>query len=165
MGYFKRFILIFLGLFLGGAIGVGPYLAKIKEIEQRVQVYINDQIIVADVVRAENERNAGLSGREAMGVNEGMLFLFDEPGRYGFWMKGMKFPIDIIWINGNKVVGIEERAPIAGETRDREIPIYYPPEEVDKVLETVAGRARLLRLAIGDEIRIKAFVPRLEMGK
>lgn len=166
MGYFKRFILIFLGLFFGGIIGVGPYLANIRKIEQRVQIFVNDQIIIADVAKTEKERSAGLAGREALGVNEGMLFLFDEPGKYGIWMKGMKFPIDIVWINGSRVVGIDERVPTAdGGMKENDLVVYYPPDEADKVLEIASGRARLLRLAAGNEMRIKAFVPKLEMIK
>jgi uncharacterized membrane protein (UPF0127 family) len=52
-----------------------------------------------EVADTPAERGRGLSGREMLPENSGMLFVFDTPGRYGFWMYGMKFPLDIIWID------------------------------------------------------------------
>jgi hypothetical protein len=63
------------------------------------------------IVNAEiaKDKAKGLMFREGLGENEGMLFTFDEEGIYSFWMKNMKFPIDIIWLDKDfKVVHIEE---------------------------------------------------------
>jgi hypothetical protein len=46
----------------------------------------------------------GLSDRNKIEENEGMLFVFEKPSINNFWMKDMKFPIDIIWINKDKKV-------------------------------------------------------------
>ncbi len=51
------------------------------------------------LAKTDAERIKGLSGRDKLGTNEGMLFVFKDPGIYPFWMKNMKFPIDIIYIN------------------------------------------------------------------
>ena len=54
-------------------------------------------------------RLKGLSIKNTLNESEGMLFPFDTPGEYSFWMKDMKFPIDIIWIDSNyKIVYIEK---------------------------------------------------------
>ena len=48
----------------------------------------------------------GLSGRSGLSEDEGMLFVYNESHMGNFWMKDMIMPIDIIWINGDKVIDI-----------------------------------------------------------
>src|SRR4051812_35678814 len=62
------------------------------------------QKVSLDVANTPKSRELGLSGRNSLADNKGMLFLFDEPGLPSFWMKGMKFPIDILFLNNNKIV-------------------------------------------------------------
>lgn len=70
------------------------------------EVFIEVESVVDSVAQAR-----GLSGRESLGENKGMLFIFPESGLYPFWMKDMKFPIDIIWISEfGKVVHIKKNA-------------------------------------------------------
>ncbi len=52
-----------------------------------------------------------MSNREKLAENQGMLFVFDQPDYYSFWMKDMQFAIDIIWIDENKkIVDITQNA-------------------------------------------------------
>ena len=90
---------------------------------------------VADTTQA---RAKGLSGRSCIGQNEGMLFVFNQPGFYEFWMKDMKFPIDIIWIaSDHRVVWLKSKVQ----------PSSYPQKFVNQgsaaqyVLELASGRA------------------------
>ena len=53
-------------------------------------------VAIADTLE---KRTQGLSGRESLSANEGLLFVFSTSGAYGIWMKDMRFPIDIIWIS------------------------------------------------------------------
>ena len=53
--------------------------------------------------------------------------------------------------------------PNAPGVPDSELQIYYPPTEVDKVLEVAAGRIRLLRTRVGDAITIRSFIPKVEV--
>ncbi len=162
MTSFQRVILVLAGLMLGAGIGGAPYLSRLRAIEQRAQISINNPFIIADVARSGLEQAVGLSGRTVLNVNEGMLFLFDEPDSYGFWMKDMTFPIDIVWINGDKIVGVTERVfPPPEGTPPEAMKIHYPPEPVDRVLELVAGRVKLLRAGPGATVEIRPFVPRV----
>lgn len=136
-----------------------PILNRIAEIERKSEVKINNQIIVVDVVSKPKDRQKGLSGRNSLGINEGMLFVFPKKGNYGFWMKDMVFPIDIIWIADNKIVGIEENVQPESGVEAEFLTPYFPPEPVNKVLEVRAGRARLLKAKPGDEVKIKPIVP------
>ena len=80
----------------------------------------------------------GLSVKNQLKENEGMLFVFEEPARYSFWMKDMKFPIGIMWLDSNgKIVHIEENlepCPLVFVC-----PSYAPNADSQYVLETVAG--------------------------
>jgi uncharacterized protein len=108
--------------------------------------------VAVTVAATDTTREKGLSGKEGLRADEGMLFLFDQPNTYGFWMKDMKFPIDIIWINDGAVVDITTDAalPAAGE----ELPVYYPRVPVDKVLEVQAGFAKAHGLRTGLHVGI-----------
>lgn len=60
-----------------------------------------------EVADTPEERIKGLSGRESLDENAGLLFVYDQPGIYGIWMKDMKFPIDVVWLDENyRVVDI-----------------------------------------------------------
>lgn len=83
----------------------------------------------------------GLSGRENLAENIGMLFLFDAPALHPFWMKDMNFPIDIIWFSEGRVVGIAARVyPEPGVTSQHQA-IYMSKKEADMTLEVNAGFA------------------------
>ncbi len=154
-----RIFLLAAGFFLAVVLLSIPYLKQISLIERTAQVKINEQIIIAEVVNDERNIRRGLSGRPSLGVNEGMLFVFEEPGTHSFWMKGMRFSIDIIWIRDNVIVGFQERIQPEPGVRESELKMYYPPQPVDKVLELAAGRVRLLRAVVGDEVKVKPIIP------
>lgn len=114
-----------------------------------VTLAIKGKTIHAEVADTIAKRAQGLSGRAGLGENEGMLFIFDASGIRPFWMKDMKFSIDIIWITGNRVVGFEENAELpSGFT----IPTYSPLEAVDRVLEVPAGSVKQWDVRVGDMI-------------
>src|SRR3989344_5288383 len=58
--------------------------------------------LVTDVADTPELRQLGLSGKKSLEKDSGMLFVFDTTGIYGFWMKEMAFPIDVIWIDEKK---------------------------------------------------------------
>lgn len=80
-------------------------------------------------------RARGLGERDSLLAKTGMLFVFEHPDRHGFWMKGMRFPIDIIFLFNGRVVSIE-RMVQPGDMR-----IVRPPEPINQVLEVNAGEA------------------------
>lgn len=154
-------VVVFLGVIISAGLFSAYYLNKLTEIKRKSEVKINNQTIVVDVVKTEKDRERGLAGRDSLGINEGMLFLFENPGNHGIWMKGMKFPIDIIWINGSEVVGFEKNVEPEPGVSSEELTVYYPPEAANKILELKAGRANILRIRIGDEVKIRPLIPGL----
>ena len=118
----------------------------------RVLIHIGDTEVNAEVVSSDEKRSRGLSGRDGLGKNQGMLFIFPNKDRYGFWMKEMKFPIDIVWIDTQYVVYIKEHAPIP--IPGYELPIYFPNQTANLVLEVPAGYTREHGITIGTKVEI-----------
>ncbi len=116
----------------------------------RRSLSVGGEVFEIDVAETPLTRAQGLSDRETLAKNDGMLFIFDSADYQGFWMKDMKFPIDIIWIKGDRVVGWQEAAP---PDDDPNRAVYYSPEPVDKVLEVSSGAVARLGLRIDDIIK------------
>lgn len=57
-----------------------------------------------EIAKTKEDRIRGLSGKKQLDVDSGMLFIFDKPNIYKFWMKDMNFPIDIIWIDKDFII-------------------------------------------------------------
>lgn len=94
---------------------------------------------------SEEKKELGLSNREQIASDQGMLFAFDTIGVYNFWMKDMKFPLDIVWIDENKkVLGIT--ADIQPESYPS---IFISPESTKYVLEINAKNAEKFGIATG----------------
>ena len=117
----------------------------------QVKVRIGDNEWRAEVANNSASRAKGLSGHDPLGEKEGMLFIFEKSDAYTFWMKGMKFSLDIIWINGGKVVDISENLPPAGLT---DLKLYSPREPANWVLEINAGSAKKFGVKIGDSVEL-----------
>ena len=112
-----------------------------RESEQRLpSIQIGERTLQLEIKRTPEEQAQGLSGRDALPEGQGMLFVFPSAGNYGFWMKDMRFAIDIVWLEGDTIVGIERGVP-APITRDEPPATVYPPKPVDRVLELTAGHA------------------------
>jgi len=104
-------------------------------------VKIENLEIDVEVAKSADERAKGLSGRDRLDENSGMVFVFSKDSKPIFWMKDTKIALDIIWINYNKIVGIEKNVqPEIGKT-DSELKKYTAPSIVDYVLEVNAGFA------------------------
>ena len=122
---------------------------------KKATAQINGQKINLLLTKSENERQKGLSGRKNLDQNQGMLFIFDKPDRYGFWMKGMLFPIDIIYINGSKVVYVVRSAPSSVQVPN--LTIYRPDAPANYVLELNAGSADKLKIQSGTKVILKGL--------
>lgn len=123
---------------------------KIKG-EGGVQIRIGDAEWQVELVNDDFSRARGLSGRDFLAENKGMLFVFPDARQHAFWMKGMKFALDIIWINQNKVVDISENLPPL--TLDN-VKTYSPSAPANLVLEVNAGQIAKRGIKIGDEVSI-----------
>lgn len=116
-------------------------------------VTINSQTYEVEVAATAEEQTLGLSHRSSLAKQRGMLFPFDVPSRPFFWMKDMKFPIDIVWIRDDQIVDISSNLSVPSlETAPDDLPTYQPKTDAEYALELNAGEAANMK--IGDTVRI-----------
>ncbi|MBU6427219.1 DUF192 domain-containing protein [Patescibacteria group bacterium] len=95
------------------------------------------------------KRELGLSYRTSLPADAGMLFIFPSPGNYGFWMKDMNFPLDIVWVRSDRVVVGVERSVLP----DTYPETFYPPSQIQFVLELNAGESDRFGIAAGTVLK------------
>lgn len=106
------------------------------------------------IANDDKSRQIGLSNRKSLDKNTGMLFIFPNTGKYSFWMKNTQIPLDIIWINDNKIVYIVKNAPPqAGKTGN--LPVYTPTADAHYVLEINGGEVDKNKFKSGDTVTLK----------
>ena len=124
-------------------------------------VRVGDATFTVEVVATVAQRSQGLSGRPSLDQGTGMLFVFDGEGQYSFWMKEMRFPLDILWIDTQCTVAdisFNVPTPEPGQTLP-ELARFSPSRPVQFVLEINAGGAEQTGIAGGDAV---AFLGNLE---
>lgn len=127
------------------SIALFSYMQQAPPAEEKAAFYSAFRFEIAD---SDAERTQGLSGRREVPPGSGLLFIFDRPGRYGFWMKDMLISIDIIWLTDDgTILEIEE-----GVSPDTYPTPFYPPVPVKFVLETRVGEAKAQGWAVGTRI-------------
>ncbi len=110
---------------------------------------IKDAKIFVEIADNPEKRTKGLSFRESLDEDRGMLFVFERPSFYYFSMRDMNFPLDFIWINGDEVVDITENV----EPEDFQPSNSFTSRvEADKVLEVNAGFVEKFKIKIGDKV-------------
>lgn len=118
-----------------------------------VSLKLDNVSVLVEVAEDPLSRATGLSGRNSLPEKNGMLFLFDASARHGIWMKGMRFPLDIIWMREGAVVDLVENAPPPDiGVRDASLPVFMPDVEAESVLEVSAGFAKKYNIKIGDRV-------------
>lgn len=108
------------------------------------------QTLQIEVADSDYLRQKGLAGRGNLVPDAAMLFVFDQVARHRFWMKGMNFPLDFIWVREGRVVQIHRDIPPPGQTGGVS-QIVIPDTEVDQVVEVPAGWANAKGIRLGDE--------------
>jgi uncharacterized protein len=116
-------------------------------------VQVGEATVRADVADDAESRQRGLSGRESLDEGEGMLFLLanDSPS---FWMKGMRFAIDIVWIRDGRVVDVTADVPPPRDS-DAPLPTYSPDRPANRALEVNAGWAADHGVRRGDAVEVQ----------
>lgn len=119
------------------------------------KLQVNDQVFNIQLVSSSTDKERGLSRRESMLENEGMLFDMskEKNGQVAFWMKDMKFDLDLIWIKDYTIQEITKNVPalITGTT-EQNLELYSPQNNIDMVLELNAGISDKYNLKVGDKI-------------
>lgn len=146
----RRIILVSLVITLLLGTGIGLYLRQNRNIilsscsadtlPETTIITIGNDKLVAEVTSTDQQKQLGLSGRPCLEDGTAMLFPYSEPGNLCFWMKDMRFPIDMVWLDkGKKVVTIK-----ADATPDSFPQSFCPSRPAQYVVEVQAGLAKSL---------------------
>lgn len=122
-----------------------------------IRVYFpNGEYVVAELALSSEQRAKGLMFRDEIAANKGMLFIFENEATHSFWMKNVKFSIDILWLDREKrIVHMAKQLP---PCRKDPCPTYAPVRPAVYVLELRAGRSDDLGVKPGD--RLEFLLPR-----
>lgn len=111
-------------------------------------LFIKGTLLRVEVAETPVARRCGLSLRDLLSENRGMLFVFEESGFHGIWMKDMNFSIDIVWIDeAHRVVD-----EVFGASPESYPGVFKPKKGASYVLEVPQGFAKKYNIVAGDEI-------------
>jgi len=111
-----------------------------------VRVTVGKVTVQAEAVRTPERLYLGLSYRSELPEGRGMLFFIPGKEVQTFCMRGMRIPLDLIWISDGRVAGIT-----------RNVPWTFPgnltsPGPVTHVLEVPGGFADRHGIKTGDPV-------------
>ncbi len=128
-------------------------------VSSKSEIKINDIAIPVEVAKTDIQRRNGLSKQDGLPEGEGMFFEFAQKDvKPPFWMKDMRFAIDILWINDDEIVQVDNNVqpPESGTTDDKLI-LYIPNQPIDYVLEVTAGFAEEHNIEVGDMVDLSSL--------
>ena len=111
--------------------------------------YTPEQCVNLEVANTNESRIKGLSGRESMSENQGMLFIFEQPDEQCIWMKDMNFSLDIIWVSEDEEI-IDIKRGVSPAT----YPESFCVDASKYVIELNSGVATKARLSIGQKLNL-----------
>ncbi len=145
----KIIILIIIVIVAGIIYFISQPKNKSQNFDQNISINIKGNPYYLEVAKTFTSRQKGLSNRTELCSNCGMLFVFDREGKYPFWMKDTKIPLDIIWLNSKfeivKIITATETNSLKSFTNNQ--PAMY-------VIELNANESFRLDLKIGDIIQL-----------
>lgn len=103
--------------------------------------------LTAEIAASSEEKQQGLSGRDCLAANQAMLFPYGMPGEQCFWMKDMRFAIDMIWLDEQKKV-VTIKSEVAPDTYPTS---FCPDKPAQFVVEVSAGMARSYGWHVGTQ--------------
>lgn len=142
----RQFLLASLFILLG-TLGLAVYQFSLPRLTPTHTITVGKATFAVTKALTSAEQEQGLSRVAYLAPNQGMLFIFPQASRYAFWMKGMRFALDMIWIENEKVVAITANAEPASYPS-----IIQPPTPVHQVLEVRAGTVAREGITVGSTV-------------
>ncbi len=122
------------------------------ETAKKPQMCYQEQCFQLEIADTPEKRELWLMFRESLSENQGMLFVFDKPDFWSFWMRNTLIPLDIIWLNEeNQVVDFISAPPC----KEAQCPSYFPKAEAIQGIELNSGIVAKLGLQIGEKVEVR----------
>lgn len=115
---------------------------------------LGGQAVFASLATTDAERSLGLSYTSALPPDVVKVFVFDTDERWSFWMKGMEYPIDMVWVTATGTIAHIE-TNVSPSTYPHS---FTPPTPSRYVIETVPGLFANLNLKVGGNVDIAAII-------
>ena len=147
------YVVLIIAVVLLAVVRTGGNFSLPNPFKGNAEAQVGDKKINLILAKSDKDRMKGLSGRNSLPEDQGMLFIFEKKGKYGFWRRDMKFPIDIIYIDDNTVVYLVENASVGAQAPN--LTVYTPDTDVNRVLELNAGGAKKYGIKKGAKITFK----------
>lgn len=129
------------------------FLMKNKITGQKVTITIKKRSLNLEIANTEAKRQRGLSNRDSLPEDTGLLFIFPTSDIHAFWNYHMKFPIDVLWIDDGIIKKISSLPIDTGQ------PVTYTPKEKAKyVLEVNQGLVKRYQWKVGDRVIINSKI-------
>lgn len=145
----QRALYVSVGILLMLILFALPFLYE-RYTSAKCAILLSGKCLSLEVASDQQTREKGLSGHKNMSTYTGMLFVFETPGQHCIWMKDMKFPLDIVWLNEDKQIEhIEEN--VAPETYPK---TFCPSENAKYVIELNKGIVGQANLHIGQQLNL-----------
>ena len=145
---YKKMYIVFFAIFLVVAIGLKLWEYKYAD----TVVTLKGQELNVIIAKNPRQKYKGLSGRESLGIYDGMIFPYAYPKKVGIVMRDMLFPIDIIWIEDGAVVDIAAGIEPQQVEKEEDLDVYLPRVDASIVIELKAGWSETNGLKIGDKL-------------
>ncbi len=135
-------------LLILGLVGFAAYYLFAPQLRPHVTIRLGDGVFAAQVAKTPETRDKGLSGTTSLRESEAMLFIYDSDDKWPIWMKDMKYPIDIIWLDKDKkIVYIVKNAPPESYPFES----FTPKHAARYVIEVPAGTVNAKKIMIDGE--------------
>lgn len=136
-----------------------PWWIEIDTARTRVDVVVGDSVLDTELVVTSDQQSLGLGYRNSLGTDSAMLFVNEDAAQRSFWMKGMRFCLDILWIEDGIIVGAAENTcPDPEGTADADRLRVSSPSPVTFVLELNAGWLQDHGYGVGTPVTIPETV-------
>lgn len=135
-------------------LAVAAVVAGCSSPRPEVTVEVGGEVFAVELADTASEQKEGLAGREEIPAGAGMLFVFGERAEHQMWMAGMQVPIDVAWIDGDRVIGVATLDPCT-EVDQTTCPRSRAPSPATALLEVPAGA--LTDVAAGDVVETRGM--------
>ena len=128
------------------ALALFTYGATADPALKTTQLRIGAHALKVEVAASDPQREKGLMFRKTLGKNDGMLFIFDDPGYHSMWMKNTLIPLSVAFLDGDgRILNIEDMEPHTLDAHTAAGPARY-------ALETNKGWYAERRIKPGDKV-------------
>jgi uncharacterized membrane protein (UPF0127 family) len=136
-----------------------PWLQPVPTPPQQATITVGSTKLDVQIANTPFLQELGLGYRNGLDDGTGMLFINNQPAPQSYWMKGMRFCLDIVWVEKGEIVGAAESVcPDPAGTPDAARAIYRSPEPVSDILEVPAGWLKANGYGKGTKVEIPTSV-------